>query len=185
MISGIAFLNRSATSSLCAGWNRDESDTKSPNRMIEERDAGKKPWPSSPLWRERQNAKELVAYEYAHHCRYHLDRKGIPVPWSGLELSHGPRLRWKRSFLDAIPCPMARFRATGRKRDPSLVLVLEHRGKRPHVHLFHFPTGSHWHPGLPSKLAHLHSQFDADPETQVRFHRCRAVATPTRNRLSL
>src|SRR5881397_2694929 len=102
----------------------------------------------------------------------------------GLELYYGSRFYRERSFLYAFPCPMARLGATGRKCHPSLFLVLEHCRKRADVPLFYFPTGPHRHTGLPSKLAYLHSQFDADTETQVRFHRCCTLATSTRNGLA-
>src|SRR5215813_15042153 len=86
----------------------------------------------------------LIAYEHTcTHC-YYMDREGIPISWLGLELSHGPWLHWERSFLDAFPCTMARLGTTGRKRYPSVVLVLEHRGKRSHVYLLYFPTRSDW-----------------------------------------
>ena len=90
----------------------------------------------------------LIAYEYTDNYRYHLDRKGIPLPWSGLELSHGPWLHRERSFFDAVPGPMACLRAAGRKRDSSFVLVLEHRRQRPHVHLLRFPARSGGHSRL-------------------------------------
>src|SRR6266480_4309292 len=111
----------------------------------------------------------LIAYEYTDNYCYHLDRKGIPLPWSGLELPHDPRLYRERSFLDAFPCPMARLGATGRKHNSGIILVLEHRRKRTHVHLLRFPARSSWHSSLPAKLAYLHSQSDADPEAQIRF----------------
>src|SRR5206468_6917363 len=95
--------------------------------------------------------------------RYYLDREGIPIPWSGLELSYGPWLHRERSFLDAFPCPMARFRTAGRKRHSSLVLVLEHCRERSDVSLFYFPTRSGWHSRLPPELDDLHSQFDPHP----------------------
>src|SRR6266436_7060624 len=110
--------------------------------------------------------------------------KGIPVSRSGLELSYGSRLRWKRSFLDAFPCPMARLGATTRKCHPSLFLVLEHCRERADVPVFYFPAGPRRHTGLPAKLAYLYSQFDADSETQVRFHRCCTLATSTRDGLT-
>src|SRR5438552_5245268 len=105
----------------------------------------------------------LIAYEYTDNYRYHLDRKGIPLPWSGLELSHGAGLRRERSLLDAFPGPVACFGAAGRKRDPCVVLVLEHRRQRSHVRLLRFPARSDWDSRLSPKLAHLHSQSDADP----------------------
>lgn len=132
---------------------------------------------------ERRTLAPQTAYEHTCTYRYHVGREGIPIPWSGLELPNGSRAYRERPFLDAFPCPMGGFRTTGRKRYPSLVLVLEHRRKRADVPVFYFPAGSYRHTGLPSKLAYLHSQFDADSETQVRFHRCRAFATPTRSRL--
>ena len=136
------------------------------------------------LLRERREAKQLHCYEHARSYCYHLDWKRIPLPGSGLELSYGPWLRRKCSFLNAFPRPMARFRAPGRERDSGVVLVLEHRGKRADVPLFYFPARSGWHPGLSSELAYLHSQFDPDPQTQVRFHRSRPLATPTRSWLA-
>src|SRR6266446_5945948 len=136
------------------------------------------------LLRERREAKQLHCYEHARSYCHHLDWKRIPLPGSGLELSYGPWLRRKCSFLNAFPCPMARFRAPGRKRDSGVVLVLEHRGKRADVPLFYFPAGPRRHTGLPSKLAYLYSQFDADSETQVRFHRCCTLATSTRDGLT-
>jgi len=78
---------------------------------------------------------------------------------------------------------MARLGATGRKCHPSLLLVLEHCRKRADVPVFYFPARPSRHTGLPSKLAYLYSQFDADTETQVRFHRCCTLATSTRNGL--
>src|SRR5439155_16207932 len=117
-----------------------------------------------------------------NHC-YHLDRKGIPLPWSGLELSHGPRLYRERPFLDAFPGPVACLGAPGRKRDSSIVLVLEHRRKRSYVRLFYFPTRSHWDSRLSPKLTNLHSQSDADPKTEVCFHRGCAFPTSARDRL--
>src|SRR5882724_7336576 len=110
-----------------------------------------------------------------------MDREGIPIPWPGLELSYDSRLYRERFVLNAFPRAMARVRAAGRKRHPSLVLVLEYRRKRPDVRLFYFPTRSGRHPGLSAKLSYLHSQPDAHPEAQVRFHGRRTVATPTRN----
>jgi hypothetical protein len=80
---------------------------------------------------------------------------------------------------------MGRLGAAGRKRDSGVVLVLEHRWKRPHVLLLHFPAGSGWHSGLSPKLAYLHSQSDAYPETKVRPDSSRTFATPTRNRLTM
>src|SRR5207245_5619234 len=132
------------------------------------------------LLRERRETKQLHCYEHARFYCYHLDWKRIPLPGSGLELSYGPWLRRKCSFLNAFPCPMARFRAPGRERDSGVVLVLEHRGKRADVPLFYFPARSGWHPGLSSELAYLHSQFDADSQTQVRFHGSRPLAAPAR-----
>ena len=79
---------------------------------------------------------------------------------------------------------MARLRTTGRKCDSGVFLVLEHCRKRPHVHLLHFPARSGWHPGVSAELDDLHPQFNADPEAQIRFHRCRAVATSARSRLT-
>ena len=75
----------------------------------------------------------------------------------GLELPHGPWLHWERSFLDAFPCPMARVRETGRKRYPSLVLVLEYCRKRTHVCLLYFPTRSGWDSRVSPELTDLHS----------------------------
>jgi hypothetical protein len=125
----------------------------------------------------------LIAYEYTDNYCYHLDRKGIPLPWSGLELSHGSRLHRERPFLDAFPRPMACLGAAGRKRDPGVVLVLEHRRKHSHVSLFYFPTRSDWHSGLSPQLAYLHSQSDVDSEAQVCFHRGRTFPTSARDRL--
>ncbi len=127
-----------------------------------------------------RSPNRLIAYEHTHNYCYHLDREGISVPRSGLELSNGPGLYRKRSFLDAFSCPVARLRAAGWKCDSSIVLVLEHRRKRPHVSLFYFPTRPGWHPGLSPELDDLHSQFDAYPEAQVRFHRCRALPKTAR-----
>ena len=104
-----------------------------------------------------RSPNRLIAYEYTDNYCYHLDRKGIPLPWSGLELSYGPRLYRERSFLDAVPGPMACLGAPGRKRDSSIVLVLEHRRKRSHVRLLRFPTRSDWDSRLSSKLTYLHS----------------------------
>ena len=97
------------------------------------------------------------------HYRYHLDRQRIPIPRSGLELSHGPWLHWERSFLNAFPCPMACLRAARRKCDSSVVLVLEHRRKHSHVRLLRFPARSDWDSRLSAELTYLHPQFDADP----------------------
>src|SRR5260370_12126942 len=99
-----------------------------------------------------RSPNRLIAYEHTHNYCYHLDREGISVPWSGLELSNGSRLRRERSFLDAFPCPMARLRAAGRKCDSSIVLVLEHRWERNHVSLLRFPTRSDWHSRLSPEL---------------------------------
>jgi len=85
-----------------------------------------------------RSPNRLIAYEHTHNYCYHLDRKGISVPWSGLELPHGSRLRRERSLLDAFPRPVACFRAAGRKCDSSIVLVLEHRWERNHVPLLRF-----------------------------------------------
>jgi len=74
--------------------------------------------------------------------------------------------------------------AAGRKCDSGIVLVLEHCRKRPHVRLLHFSARPSWHPGVSAELDDLHSQSDADPKTQVRFHRRRALATPARSRLT-
>src|SRR5207249_3288420 len=125
-----------------------------------------------------------IAYEHARTYCYHLDRQGVPIPWSGLELSDGPWIHRERFILDAVPCPMGCLRATRRKCDSGLVLVLEHRRQRSHVHLLRFPARSDWNSRLSPKLTDLHSQFNADPETQVRFHRCRAVTKATRNKIA-
>src|SRR6266705_6649718 len=113
-----------------------------------------------------RSPNRLIAYEHTHNYCYHLDRKGISIPWSRLELSNGARLCRERSFLDAFPCAMARLRAAGRKCDSSLVLVLEHCRKRSHVHLLRFPARSDWHFGVSAELDDLHSQSDADPKAQ-------------------
>src|SRR5437762_1571297 len=131
-----------------------------------------------------KSPNQLTAYEHTRTHRYHLDWKRIPVPRSGLELSHGPWFCRKRSFLDAFPCPMARLGTAGRKRNSGVVLVLEHRRKRADVYLFYFPARSCRHSGVFAELTYLHSQSDADPKTQVRVHRRRAVATPTRSWLA-
>src|SRR5213080_1257938 len=89
-----------------------------------------------------------TAYEHAHHHRYYLDWERIPVLRSGLELYHDSWLHREPFFLDALFCPMARLRAPGRKCDPDIVLVLEHRRQRDHVFVFHFQTGSSRHPRL-------------------------------------
>src|SRR5438046_7794691 len=108
-----------------------------------------------------RSPNRLIAYEHTDNYCYHLDRQGIPLAWSRLELSYGPRLYRERSFLDAFPCPMARLGAAGRKCDSSIVLVLEHRRQRAYVRVFYFPARSDWHLGLSAKLADLHSQFNA------------------------
>src|SRR5207237_10765852 len=79
-----------------------------------------------------------LSYEHTRTYRYYLDRKRIPVYWTGLELSYGPWLHWKRSFLDAFSRSMARLRAAGREHYSSLVLVLEHCLTLTHRHLFYF-----------------------------------------------
>src|SRR6267143_4133585 len=124
-----------------------------------------------PCEERAETLNNYIAYEHARTYRHYVDRERIPIPWSGLELSYGSRVYRERSFLDAFPCAMGRFRTTARKRHSSILLVLEHRGKRAHVHLFYFPTRSRWHPRLSAELAHLHSQSDADSETQVCFYR--------------
>src|SRR6266498_4592212 len=128
-----------------------------------------------------RSPNRLITYEHTHNYCYHLDRQRISLSRSRLELSHGPWFHWERPFLDAIPCPMARLRTAGRKCDSSLVLVLEHCRKRPHVHLLHFPARSGWHPGVSAELDDLHSQFDADQETQICLHGCRAFSKTARN----
>ena len=125
--------------------------------------------------------KTEIAYEYTCPHRYYLDREGIPIFWTGLELPHGPWFHWERSFLDAFPRPMARLRTTGRKRYPSVVLVLEHCRKHTHVCLLYFPTRSGWDSRVSPKLTDLHPQLNADSEAQVRFHCRGAFATPARD----
>lgn len=131
-----------------------------------------------------RSPNRLIAYEHNHNYCYHLDRQGISVPRSGLELSNGPRLRRERYFLDAFPCPMGGLGAARRKCHSGVVLVLEHRRKRDHVPLLCFPTRSGRHSGLPPKLDDLHSQFDAYPETQVRLYRRCYIAKAARNRIA-
>jgi hypothetical protein len=131
-----------------------------------------------------RSPNRLIAYEHTHNYCYHLDRKGISVPRSGLELSHGPWLYRERSFFDAVPSPMGGLGAAGGKCDSSIVLVLEHRWQRSHVHLLRFPPRSDWDSGVSPKLAYLHSQFDADPKTPIRFHGRRAFAKAARNRIA-
>ena len=126
----------------------------------------------------------LIAYEHARTHRYHLDWKGISFPWSGLELSRRPRLHRERYLLDAFSRSMGRLGAARRKRDPSVVLVLEHRRERDHVFLLHFQTGSGRYPGLSSQLANLHPQFNAYPETKVCDDRSCALAKAERNRIA-
>jgi hypothetical protein len=126
----------------------------------------------------RNRRIKLTAYEHTRTYRYHVDRERIPIPRSGLELSRRARLYRERCLFDAFPCPMARLRAPGRKRDPGLVLVLEHRRQCDHVLLLYFQTGPRRHPRLFAQLADLHSKFNADPKTPVRPDRRRAFTTP-------
>jgi hypothetical protein len=76
---------------------------------------------------------------------------------------------------------MGRLGAAGRKCHSGVILVLEHRRKRPHVSLFYFPTRPGWHFGLSAKLADLHPQFDAYPEAQVRLYRRGAITKAARD----
>ena len=128
-----------------------------------------------------RSPNRLIAYEYFHNYCCYLDREGISLFRSGLELSHDPWLDRERPFFDAFPCPMGCLRTTGRKRNSGLVLVLEHCRKRSHVRLLHFPARSGWHLGVSAEFTNLHSQSNADPEAQIRLHCRRALATPARN----
>ena len=56
---------------------------------------------------DMRSPNRLIAYEHTRNHRYHLDRKGISIPWSGLELSRRPRFYRERYFLDAFPRSMA------------------------------------------------------------------------------
>ena len=132
-----------------------------------------------------RSPNRLIAYEHTCNHRYHLDWKGISVPWSRLELSRRPRLHRERHFFDAFPCSMGRVGASKGKRDPGVVLVLEHWWQRDHVFLLHFQTGSGRHPGLSAQLANLHPQLNAYPETEVCPHRSRAVAKPARDQITV
>jgi hypothetical protein len=113
-----------------------------------------------------------------------MDRERIPIPRFGLELSRRARLYRERCLFNAFPCPMARLRATGRKRDPGLVLVLEYRWQCDHVLLLRFQTGPGRHSRLFAQLAYLHSQFDADPKGPICSYRCRAFTTSARDWLA-
>src|SRR5262245_21563085 len=96
------------------------------------------------------------AYEHTRTYRYHLDRKGIPLSWPRLELSHGSLLRRERSFLDAVSRSMDRFRTARRKRDSSILLVLEHCRQRAHVRVLCFPSRSGRDSRVSAKFADLH-----------------------------
>ncbi len=124
-----------------------------------------------------------IAYEHTRTHRYHVDRERIPVPRSGLELYHDSWLHRERFVLDAFFCPMACLRASGRKRHPDIVLVLEHRRQRDHVLVLYFQTGPDRYLGILAKLTDIHSQFNADPERPVCSYCCRTFPTPTRNGL--
>ena len=143
-------------------------------------------WPANNLSCEGRGEalNNYIAYEHIRTDRSHVGWEGIPIPRLGLELYNGSRFYRERSFLDAFSCPMARVGATRREYNSSFVLVLEHCRKHADVPVLYFPAGPRWDPGLSPKLAHLHSQLDADSETQVRFHGCRTIATPTRNRVN-
>ena len=106
---------------------------------------------------------------------------GTSLSRSRLELSRYSRPNRERDFFDAFPCPMARFGAAGRKRHPGIVLVLEHRRQRHDVSLFYLSTRSGRNSRVSAKLDDLHPQFDADPKTEVRFHRRRALAKTARD----
>src|ERR1043166_7675287 len=78
----------------------------------------------------RNDRLTKVSYEHTRTYRNHLDRQRVPVPWAGLELPRYPRPNRERDVFDAFPCAMDCLRAAGRKRDPGLILVLEHRRQR-------------------------------------------------------
>ena len=75
------------------------------------------------------------------------------------------------------------LRTTGRKRDSSIVLNWSIAGSVLMCVYFIFRRDPIGILAYLAKLADLHSQFDANPETQICLHRRRAFAASPRNRL--